>query len=97
MLHHIIVKFNDDINTSQKAQLIKQASELFQGLTQIEGIHNVCLHPSCIDRPNRFDLMIVIDMDKDALPTYDDCSIHHTWKTDFGKYIKSKTIFDYEN
>ena len=96
MLHHIIVKFNDDIDKTQKAEIIKQASVLFKDITKVEGIHNVCLHPSCIDRPNRYDLMIVIDMEKESLPIYDDCEIHHTWKANFSKYIKSKAIFDYE-
>jgi len=96
MLHHIIVKFNDDLNVEQKREIVSQARELFSGLTQLSGIHNVELHSSCIDRPNRYDLMIVISMDQGALPLYDDCEIHHRWKDNFSKFIKSKAIFDYQ-
>ena len=96
MLHHIIVKFNDGITATRKKEITAQATTLFEGLKQMPGIHDVKLHTLCIDRPNRYDLMIVISMDKDTLPSYDDCEIHHKWKTDFGAFIKSKAIFDCE-
>lgn len=96
MLHHIIVKFNDDITPERKKEIAAQAAALFEGLRQMPGIHDVALHTSCIDCPNRYDLMIAISMDKDALPSYDDCKIHHKWKADFGEFIKSKAIFDCE-
>lgn len=96
MLHHIIVKFNDDITPERKKEIAAQAAALFEGLKQMPGIHDVALHTSCIDRPNRYDLMIEISMEKDALPSYDDCEIHHKWKTDFGAFIRSKAIFDCE-
>ena len=94
MLHHIIVKFNNTVE--DKHLVISKASELFERLRSLDGINDVNLYPNCIDRDNRYDLMIVIDMDKKALETYDSCEVHKTWKADFGKYILSKAIFDRE-
>ena len=96
MIHHIIVKFNDDVTPMRRKEIAQQAGALFEGLREMPGIHDIAIHTSCIDRPNRYDLMIAISMDKDALPSYDDCEIHHRWKADFGAFIKSKAIFDYE-
>lgn len=51
---------------------------------------------NCIDRPNRYDLMITIDMDEEALAAYDASDPHHEWKETFGDLIEKKAIFDYQ-
>lgn len=94
MKHHIIVKFNEQVN--DKAALYSELSALFSRCTEVEGVHGCTLIPNCIDRPNRYDLMIVIEMDKDALPRWDACEIHHTWKDSYGHLVGSKAIFDCE-
>ena len=38
--------------------------------------------------------MIEITMDEAALPAYDACEPHHTWKTQYGGDIAHKVIFD---
>ena len=94
MKHYIIVKYNECV--TDKTGLLEEIKELFEKTTQIEGIHEVYVYPCCIDRPNRYDVMIEIVMEKEALPIYDDCEWHHIWKRDYGKYVGSKTIFDCE-
>lgn len=96
MRHFIIVKFNDDLSKRAKEEIIENAKNLFAPIIQQAGIKSVIFHTSCIDRPNRYDLMIEITMEKEALCSYDDCEIHHKWKNDFSKFIKSKAIFDCE-
>ena len=56
----------------------------------------VDIFPSCSERPNRFDLMICMDMDAAALPLYDASEPHRTWKETFGPLLEGKTIFDHE-
>ncbi len=95
MKHYILVKYNDAV--TEKEALLEEIRELFQKTTQIEGIHQVNVYPCCIDRPNRYDVMIEITMEKEALPAYDDCQWHHIWKRDYAKYLEKKTIFDRED
>ena len=51
---------------------------------------------NCIDRENRYDLAIIIDMDKAALPAWDASELHREWKSGFGSYLAAKAIFDFE-
>ena len=92
MKHHIIVKFNEQV--TDKAALIEKIAEHFAPAAEIDGINAVTLHPSVIDLPNRYDLAIVLHMDKDALPAWAECEIHKAWKKDYGHLLQAKTIFD---
>lgn len=47
-----------------------------------------------IDRPNRYDLLIALEMDVADLPTWDASDLHKQWKADFGSLIEKKAIFD---
>ncbi len=49
-----------------------------------------------MDRDNRYDVLIRLDMDADALPRYDVSAMHHRWKDEFGPLLEKKAIFDYE-
>jgi len=91
--HHILVKWNESVD---KQELVKQAKTLFSQLNGMKGIHDVQVLPNCIDRPNRYDLLILIDMDKEALESYDASAAHKQWKADFSSMIQSKAIFDCE-
>lgn len=92
MLHHILVKYNDQVK--DKAALVPEITALFDHMLTIPGVHRVTVHPNVVDRPNRYDLMIVITMEPDALPRYDDSEWHHRWKADYGHLIAQKAIFD---
>ncbi len=93
MKHHILVKWNDSLD---KESLACQAEDLFSGLKSMKGIYDVKTFKNCIDRSNRYDLMIVIDMDEQALGSYDESEIHKKWKKEYGCLIQSKAIFDCE-
>ncbi len=93
--HHILVKYNDTVK--DKEILIPEIRSLFEKTLSIEGVHGVELKPNVIDRPNRYDLMIIIDMDKDALCSYDSSEAHRLWKEKYGKMLSSKAIFDSED
>lgn len=91
--HYIIVKFKEQINTGS---LTAPVTELFQRLAAMDGIYDINIHTSCIDRPNRYDLMIEINMDRSALDRYDSSEVHKEWKRTYSDMIESKAIFDCE-
>ena len=96
MKHCILVKYNADVDAAKKEKLLPEIRELFSGLSVIEGIHGVEVIPNVVDRPNRYDLLIRIDMEKETLPVYDDSEPHYVWKRDYACYLEKKAIFDYE-
>ena len=93
MKHYIIAKFNDGCDWKA---LVEPITAVFQGVLTVPGVHGVKVKPCCIDRANRYDIMIEIEMDKEALPLYDACEAHHAWKETYGGMLKAKTIFDSE-
>ncbi|BBH27169.1 Dabb family protein [Intestinibaculum porci] len=92
MKHNIIVKWKD----RETNKRIEQIKAIFNETLSIPGIHEVTYTFNCIDRPNRYDLMITIDMDEEALAAYDASDPHHEWKETFGDLIEKKAIFDYQ-
>ena len=94
MKHHILAKFNESIE--DKSALLLDIQKLFAAGGEIEGVESYAVIPNCVDRPNRYDVMIVIEMDKDALPNWDESTLHHEWKYRFGGLLEKKAIFDCE-
>ena len=93
MLHHIIVKWKE---TVKKEEIAKKVRELYADATDIVGVHEVRLKDNVTLRDNRYDLMIVLDMDDDALVTWDNSELHEKWKVEYGDFIEKKCIFDCE-
>ena len=91
MKHYIIVKFVE--GTDVKA-LVGPVKAIYDETLSIPGVHSVEFKLSNSDRVNRYDLMIVMDMDKDALPAYDVSAPHLRWKTEYGDRVAKKAIFD---
>jgi len=87
MQHHILVKWTDEV--ADKPAPAAEVEALFQGVLSVEGVY-----PNVINRPNRYDLLIRIDMDEAALPAYDNCKTHHHWKDHYGHMVAKKAIFD---
>ena len=94
MKHHILAKFNETV--SDKTALLLDIQKLFATGEEIEGVQSYSVIPNCVDRANRYDLMIVVEMDKDALPNWDGSKLHHDWKDRFGAFLEKKAIFDCE-
>lgn len=92
MKHYIIIKFNDTIQN--KAPMYERIEKLFKKAEEIKGIYHVSLTPNIIDLPNRYDLMIIMDMERSALPIFDASQIHSDWKKEYAEYLESKVIFD---
>jgi O-acetylhomoserine/O-acetylserine sulfhydrylase-like pyridoxal-dependent enzyme len=63
MKHYIIVKFTE--GTDMKA-LVEPVRKIFEETLSIPGIHSLDIRISNSDIANRFDLMIIIDMEKEA-------------------------------
>ncbi len=91
MKHYIIAKWNEGVD---RQAVLAPVKEIFDRTLEIPGIHGVNVIPCCIDRPNRYDIMIEIDMDPEALPAYDASAPHKEWKARYGEHIAAKTIFD---
>ena len=91
MKHHIIVKFAE--GTDVRA-LEKPVRSIFEQTLSLPGIRGVDVRLSNSDRPNRYDMMIVMDMDKDSLPAYDVSEPHLRWKAEYGGIVAKKAIFD---
>ena len=94
MKHCILVKWNALVEN--KNEIAKEVKSLFLELLTIKGVRDVKIHQNVIDRANRYDLMILIEMDKEVLPIYDDSKPHHEWKEKYGKFVENKAIFDFE-
>jgi hypothetical protein len=91
MKHYIIVKFVDGTDFRALAAPVRA---IFEQTLTIPGIHGVDIRLSNSDRENRFDMMIIMDMDKSALPAYDVSEPHLRWKKEYGGAVAKKTIFD---
>ncbi len=65
MKHYIISKFRPG---TPWREYLPEIEAIFARTLTIEGVHGVDVFPSCSGRPNRFDLMICMDMDAAALP-----------------------------
>ena len=96
MKHYIIAKFKPEITREQQTEMLPDISELFGHLIWMKGIRNVDVCLNCVDRDNRYDVMIEIEMEKEALESYDNCIWHKIWKEKYGKLLEKKTIFDRE-
>ena len=93
MKHFIIAKFKEDVDWMALAEPVHA---LFEETLTIPGIHGVEVKQNCVDRANRYHMMIIIDMEPEALPVYDACEPHHRWKEDYGGLLEKKAIFDCE-
>ena len=94
MKHYILAKWNEYV--PDKGALLPPIKALFSTADAIPGVHGAEVYPCCIDRANRYDVMIVLDMDKDALSAWDASPLHHQWKDDYGTLLEKKAIFDHE-
>jgi len=89
MKHHILVKWKDNCQPETKS-----VQALFDEALSIPGVHSVSLHSNVVDRPNRYDLLILMCMDQGALETFDASDVHKLWKQQYGEQIAQKAIFD---
>ena len=94
MKHYIISKFKEGVDYKALAEPVQA---LFEETLAIPGIYGVELKLNCTDRANRYHMMIIMDMEPEALPVYDACEPHKRWKADYGDLLEKKAIFDCED
>ncbi len=92
MKHHIIVKYTSEV--TDKAAMLEKIKSLFLNAAPIRGVHSYSFYTNCVDRENRFDLMIVAELDGDCLSNWDESPLHKAWLNNFGRYVAQKAIFD---
>lgn len=96
MKHHILAKYTSAVLPEEKDRLAAEIFDLFDNTRSIKGISSVEVHKNCVDRDNRYDIMIVIEMERESLPEYDSCEWHRIWKDKYGPLLEKKAIFDCE-
>lgn len=94
MKHLIIAKYHDAV--SDKEEMFRRISELFSTWTEYPFIRDCRIIRNCIDRPNRYDIIIAVDLAPEDLPLWDGCELHRQWKSAFGEALQAKAIFDAE-
>lgn len=91
MLHYILVKWNPDVEKQSAAQAVRA---LYAKAAEIAGVRRVEIRENITPRDNRYDLMIVLEMDGEALFSWDQSQLHQQWKQEYGAHIEKKCIFD---
>ena len=95
MKHCLLAKYTPEAY-ARRVELLPRIREIFSVSAEIPGVGGAEVIPNCVDRDNRYDVLIRLDMDADALPRYDVSTMHHRWKDEFGPLLEKKAIFDYE-
>ena len=95
MKHCILAKYTADAY-SRRAELLPRVREIFSAAANIPGVTGAKVFPNCVDRSNRYDVLIVLEMARDALAAYDESAMHQRWKDEFGPLLEQKAIFDFE-
>lgn len=96
MKHCILSKFKEE-EKGNILTYLPDIKEIFNQTLDIEGINKVDYHLNCIDRENRYHLLIEIDMEESALPVYDKSAPHKLWKEKYGDKLEKKAIFDFDD
>ena len=94
MKHYILAKFLPQF--AEKLPFFCRIEEIFSTVDEIPGVYAARVYTNCIDRENRYDVMIVLDMEQDALPAWDESEQHRRWKAEFAELLEKKAIFDHE-
>lgn len=91
MKHHIILKLKKNDNSEK---IIEEIKNLYNETLKIQGVKRVDVYTTNSKLRNKFDLMIKMDLTKEALKEYETSDIHNQIKERFDKTISKKTIFD---
>ena len=94
MLHRIIVKYTPLV--TDRDTFAEEVLGIFKPLETMDGIRRVGIVKGLPLAENRWDLMIEIEMEKSALPAYNESAPHKKWKTEYACFVEKKAIFDCE-
>lgn len=88
MRHCILTRFRADAGDWQA--YLPEIREIFSAAGDIPGVRGAEVFPNCVDRENRYHVLIRLDMDPAALAAYDVSPMHHRWKDRFGPCWKRR-------
>ena len=94
MKHCILAKLRPEAGDWRA--YLPEIREIFSAAGDIPGVRGAEVLPSCVDRDNRYHVLIRLDMDPAALTAYDVSAMHHRWKDRFGPLLEKEAIFAYE-
>lgn len=92
MHHYLLFKLNGKISAENFIVLV---SPFFEQMSQeIPGWKSHRFRQNTIERKNNFDLLIQIELSKEALQIYFTHPLHLKMKEAFRNYIEKKAVFD---
>ena len=94
MKHCILARFRADAGDWRA--YLPEIREIFSAAGDIPGVRGAEVFHNCVDRENRYHVLIRLDMDPAALAAYDVSPMHHRWKDRFGPLLEKKAIFDFD-
>ena len=92
MKHCILVKFIKSFDWQSE---LSKIATIFDSI-DINGVHKTEYLVNCIDRENRYDLLIRIDMEKEALEKYDMSEAVKIMYLNLFDYMENPKIIDPE-
>ena len=81
MKHCILARFRADAGDWRA--YLPEIREIFSAAGDIPGVRGAEVFHNCVDRENRYHVLIRLDMDPAALAAYDVSPMHHRWKDRF--------------
>ena len=79
MKHCILARFRADAGDWRA--YLPEIREIFSAAGDIPGVRGAEVFPNCVDRENRYHVLIRLAMDPAALAAYDVSPMHHRWRT----------------
>ncbi|MCF0150329.1 MAG: hypothetical protein HUJ80_02855 [Firmicutes bacterium] len=92
MKHLVMVKWNETV--ADKKALQQEVYELWCRALENKEIRKIDMHVNLLNKPNRYDVMYVVELEPQDMDVWADCQPHQIWKTDYAKYVESKAIID---
>lgn len=84
MRHYILAKFQGRCRGLARLPPA-DPRDLRRGGGDSRGVRGAAVYPGCVDRENRYHVLIELEMEPSALTTYDESAMHHRWKDEFGR------------
>lgn len=87
-----MVKWNETV--ADKKAMAEEVYQLWCKGLENKEIRKITKHENLLEKPNRFDVMYVVELDPADMQVWVDCEPHQIWKNDYAKYVEAKAIID---
>ena len=91
MEHYLIVKFRKDTDVKK---VYEELRTLFEKASKIEGVKKADVFLSSGKLRNNYDMMIRIQMKKNALKAFESSDLYREWEEKYSESISKTTVFD---